>query len=142
MKSIFTILLLISNLILFSQIDKVVGDYKLTAGNGDSELFEYDLTLNQDGTFFFHYHSKIKRGNPPEINHYSKGKWTIENNVISFFSDKQKDFDEKYTLDFTNSKARFIIKSPRDTSDQIIKTSIQFLISDIFWMAKIKMFKV
>lgn len=142
MKSIFTILLLISNLILFSQVDKVVGNYKFKVGNGDSALSEYELTLNQDGTFFFHYHSNIKRGNPPEVNQYSKGKWTIENNVISFFSDKQKDLDEKYTLDFTNSKARFIIKSPRDTTNQIIKTSLQFLKSDIFWIARIKMFKV
>jgi hypothetical protein len=39
--------------------------------------------------FNFHYYSNIKNGIPPEINKYGKGKWTMENNVISFF-DKQK----------------------------------------------------
>jgi hypothetical protein len=28
----------------------------------------------------------LKNGIPPEINKYGKGKWTMENNVISFFS--------------------------------------------------------
>jgi hypothetical protein len=142
MKAIFTILILISNLTLFSQVDKAVGDYLLTLKTKESDLFEYKLTLNEDGAFFFHYYSNIKKGIPPEVNKYGKGKWTIENKVISFFSDKQKDFNEKYTLDFTNSKARFIIKSPRDKTDQIIKVRLQFLESEIFWMERIEIFKI
>jgi hypothetical protein len=142
MKAIFTFLILISNLTLFSQVDKAVGDYLLTLKTTESDLFEYKLTLNEDGTFFFHYYSNIKQRIPPEVNKYGKGKWTIENKVISFFSDKQKDFDEKHTLDFTNSKARFVIKSPRDKTDQIIKTRLTFLESEIFWMKRIEIFKI
>jgi len=142
MKALFTILILISNLTLFSQSDKVIGDYALTLGNEESHLIEYKLTLNQDGTFFFHSYSKIKQGIPPVVNKYGKGKWTEENKVISFFSDKQKDFDEKHTLDFTNSKARFVIKSPRDKTDQIIKTRLKFLESEIFWISRIDMIKI
>jgi hypothetical protein len=142
MKAIFTILILIFNLTLFSQVDKAVGDYLLTLKTKDSDLFEYKLTLNEDGTFLFHYYSNIKQGNPAEINKYGKGKWTVENNVISFFSDKQKEIDKKNTLDFTNSKARFITKSPRDKTDRIIKTKLQFLKSEIFWMARIEIFKI
>jgi hypothetical protein len=142
MKAFFTILILISNLTLFSQVDKAVGDYLLTLKTNDSDILEYKLTLNEDGTFFFHYYSNIKQGIPPEVNKYGKGKWTIENKVISFFSDKQKDFDEKHTLDFTNTKARFITKSSRDKTDQIIKTRLQFLESEIFWMKRIEIFKI
>lgn len=142
MKAISTILILIYNLTLFSQADKVVGDYTLTFGNEESHLFEYKLTLYQDGAFFFHYYSNIKQGIPPEVNKYGKGKWAIENKVISFFCDKQKDFDEKHTLDFTNSKARFVIKSPRDKTDQIIKTRLKFLESEIFWIKGIDIFKI
>jgi hypothetical protein len=65
----------------------------------------------------------------------------MENNVISFFSINKKDIDEN-TLDFSNSKARFITKSPRDKTDQIIKTRLQFLKSEIFWMARIEIFKI
>ena len=109
----YLLLILISNLTLFSQSDKVAGDYTLTFGNEDAQ-FDYKLTLKQDGTFYFFYYSKIKQGIPPEKTKYGKGKWTEENNVVSFSSDKQIDLNEKHTLDFSNSKARFIIKSPRD----------------------------
>lgn len=139
---IVTILFLLFNLTVFAQADQVVGDYSLTLGDDENHLLEYQLTLNQDGTFFFHYYSKIKQGVPPEKNLYGKGKWTVKNNVISFFSADKTDFDEKHTLDFTNSKARFIIKSPRDKTDRVIKTSLRFLESEIFWMKAINLFKV
>ena len=141
MKAIFTILILISNLTLFSQSDKVVGDYSLTLGKEEENLFEYKLTLNQDETFYFHYYSFIKQGIPPEKNKYGKEKWTLENNVISFFSDKQKDFEQKYTLDFTNSKARFVTKSPRDQTDKIVKIRIKFFTSEISFMKTIDLAK-
>ena len=117
-------------------------DYNLNLETKDNSSFEYELTLNQDGTFTFHYYSKIKQGIPPVINEYGKGNWTIMNNIISFFSDNQKDFDEKYTLDFTNTKARFVTKSPRDTSDKAIKTQLRFLDSEILWMRRIDIDKI
>ncbi len=142
MKKIFTLLILISNLTLFAQTQEVLGNYKLTLETKDSSSFKYEVVLSQDGTFSFHYYSNIKQGIPPEVNKYGKGNWTINNNVISFFSDKQKDFDEKFTLDFTNTKARFVTKSPRDKSDKIIKTQLRFLDSEIFWMRRIDIDKI
>ena len=142
MKAIVTIIFFISSFTSFAQAEKVVGNYTLRLENKETHLLEYNLTLNPDGTFFFHYYSNIKSGIPPEKNKYGKGNWTIANNVVSFFADKQKDFDDKHTLDFTNTKARLIIKSPRNKTDQIIKTKLQFLASDIFWMKRIDLFKV
>jgi hypothetical protein len=142
MKTLFTILILLSNLTLFSQVDKVIGDYQLSVKAKEGDLKEWKLTLNEDGTFFFQHHSNVKFEIPSEKNIYGKGTWTMENNVISFFSDKQKDMDKKNTLDFTNSKARFITKSPKNKTDQIIKTRLQFLKSDIFWMKRTELFKI
>ena len=142
MKILVSILFLVSNLTLLAQTDKVVGDYTLTLGKEDSNLFEYNLTLNADGTFLFHYHSIIQRGIPPEVNKYGKGKWAVENNAITFSSDKQKDFDEKYILDFTNSKAMFVTKSPRDQTDKIVKERIKFFQSEIPWMKTINLLKI
>ncbi|WP_320815162.1 hypothetical protein [Flavobacterium sp.] len=142
MKIIITVLILISSMTIFSQEQDIVGDYNLTRGTKDNNLLEYKLILSQDGTFYFHYYSNIKFGIPPESNKYGKGKWTVKNNIISFYSDSQKDFDEKYTLDFTNSKARFVTKSPRDKTDRIVKTRVVFLESEIFWMNRIEMFKM
>jgi hypothetical protein len=142
MKTIFTILILISNLTLFSQTQAVIGNYKITLETKNNNSFEYELTLSQDGTFSFHYYSNIKQGKSPEVNKYGKGNWAIKNNMISFFSDKQQDIDEKYTLNFTNTKARFVTKSPRYKSDQIIKTQLKFLDSGIFWMRRIDIDKI
>ena len=142
MKKLFTILILICNLTLFSQTKEAVGNYKLTLNAKDSSSFEYEVTLIEDGTFTFYYHSNIKQGIPPESTKYGKGNWTIKNNVISFSTDKQKDLDGKFTLDFSNTKARFVTKSPRDTSDKILKTQLRFLESEILWMRRIDLDKI
>ena len=142
MKSIITVLLLLFNLTVFAQSDEVAGAYSIKFGDEVNALFEYQLTLNQDGTFFLHYYSIIKNGIPPVKNYYGKGNWTAANKVVSFFCDKQKDLDDKHTLDLTNTKARFIIKSPRDKSDKIINTSLQFLESELPWLGRINMLKV
>ncbi len=142
MKTLFTFLLFLCTLTSFSQSDKVVGDYNLTMNTTKSDLFEYKLTLWQDGTFLFHYYSNIKKGVPVEVNKFGKGSWTIKGTVISFHADKKYDFDEKHTLDLTNSKARFLVRSDRDKTEQASKTRLQFLQSEIFWIKKIKMNKV
>jgi hypothetical protein len=143
MKVLFSILILICNsAILFAQANEVAGDYFLRIGDEKTHVFEYKLALHSDGTFSFEYYSNIKQGFPPEVKKYGKGKWTVENKVVSFTSDKQEDLDEKHTLDFTNSEARFVSKNPRDMSDQIVKTRLRFLESDIPWMKAIEIFKI
>ena len=142
MKLLLTTLLVIFNLTVFAQSNGFAGDYDRTFSKDGDHLIEYKLTLHQDGTFLFHSYSKIKNGFPPEVNKYGKGKWTAKDNVISFSSNKQEDFDEKYTLDFNNSKARLITKNPRDKTDRIIKTKLTFVESEISWMQRLDIFKI
>lgn len=142
MKTLFTILMFVCNMAVFAQTDKVAGNYVLTMNTEEGNVFEYKLALSTDGTFFFHYYSNIKKGIPPEKHHYGKGKWTVENNVVSFVSDKLIDLDDKHTLDFSNSKARFHTRSPKDKTDRVVKTRLQFLKSEIPWMNRIEVFKV
>jgi hypothetical protein len=142
MKLLLTTLLVLFNLTTFAQSNGFSGNYNRTLGKEGDHLIEYKLTLHQDGTFVFHSYSKIKNGFPPEVNKYGKGKWIAKDNVITFSSNKQEDFDEKYTLDFTNSKARFVTKNPRDKSDRIIKTKLTFVESEIFWMQGLDVFKI
>ena len=141
MKLRMTILLLICNWTLFSQSDNLVGDYYLQAGNKEKHLIEYKLTLNQDGTFFFHSYRDHKNGIPWEENKYGKGNWSADGKVVSFFTDKEKDLDEKHTLDFSNSKARFVTKPSRDKTDRVIKTRLLFFQSEIFWIEGLNIFK-
>ena len=120
----------------------VDGDYYCALGEEEAHFIEYKLTLNLDGTFVFHSYSNNKQGIPNEVNKYGKGKWIVKDKIITFLSNKEKDFDEKYTLDFNNSKARFENKHPRDKTDRIVKTKMVFLESEIFWMKRIEMFKM
>ncbi|TDO72999.1 NlpE-like protein [Flavobacterium chryseum] len=142
MKLLITTLLLIFNLTISAQSSNSVGDYTRSLGEEGKHTIEYKLTLNQDGTFVFHSYSKIQGGIPNEVNQYGKGKWSAKDNMITFTSDKKEDFDEKYTLDFNNSKARFITKNPRDKTDKVVKTKLLFLESGIFWMQRVDIFKV
>ena len=142
MKKIFSILILLFNLTIYSQVDYAAGDYQLSFKSKNGDLNQWKLNLIGNGTFLFHYYSNVKFEIPNEKNIYGKGKWTIKNNLISFIADKEKDLDEKYTLNFNNSKARFIIKSERNKTNEIIKTRIKFLESDIFWMKGTEIFKI
>ena len=142
MKLLITTFLLIFNLTLFAQSNNLVGDYTRSLSEEGKHIIEYKLTLNQDGTFVFHSYSKMQGGRPPEVNKYGKGKWSAKDNMITFSTNKQEDFDEKYTLDFNNSAARFVTKNPRDKSDKIVKTRLVFVASEIFWMQRIDVFKV
>ena len=69
--------------------------------------------------------------------------WNVdnENKIISFSANLEEDFDEKYTLDFNKTKARFITKSPRDKTDRLVKTRIKFFDSEVFWIPGIEMLK-
>ena len=142
MKLLITSFLLIFNLTLFAQSNNFAGDYSRSLGEKGKHIIEYKLTLNQDGTFLFHSYTKIQGGIPPEVNKYGKGKWSEKDNLITFSSNKQEDFDERYTLDFNNSKARFITKNSRDKSDKIVKTRLAFIESEIPWMQRIDIFKI
>ena len=142
MKKIFLILILLFNLTIYSQVDYAAGDYLLSFKSKNGDLNQWKLNLIENGTFLFHYYSNVKFEIPNEKNIYGKGKWTIKNNLISFIADKEKDLDEKYSLNFNNSKARFIIKSQRNKTNEIIKTRIKFLESDIFWMKGTEIFKI
>ena len=49
--------------------------------------------------------------------------------------------DEKYTLNFTNTKARYITKSPRDASEKEVKNHLRFYNSEISWIKGNKLFR-
>jgi hypothetical protein len=126
-----------------SQAETVTGDYFVQLGNKDSRLIEYRLTLNQDGSFAFHAYSKSsdKIGIPEASNKYGRGTWSFQDRKVLFYTNPEKDMDEKYTLNFANSRAHFMTKSPRSQSDRAFKTRLKFFESDIFWIKGLEIFK-
>ena len=141
----FTLLLtlLSSSFVVNAQatVHDVAGTYKRDLSNTPPHIIIYTLTLNADGTFQFHSYDKNDRGIPPERNKYAKGTWTLDKKVVSF-STSSTDFDEKFTLDFNTSKARFISKHPRDKSDKVVETALRFYESEIFWIQSLSISKI
>ncbi|MDP2161291.1 MAG: hypothetical protein Q8K02_12455 [Flavobacterium sp.] len=121
---------------LSAQTEEYSGTYVFSRESEKNEVLEYKLDLNGDGTFQFTSYRKDIGKN--EYHNYSKGKWTVKNKVIDFVS-VDIDLDEKFTLDFTGTTARIIKKSPRDMSDKVVPTALQFYKSNIFWIANLKL---
>ncbi|MGB6269125.1 MAG: hypothetical protein WBF67_08955 [Olleya sp.] len=124
----------------FGQSNDIVGTYNLEWKGSNGNL-KRELVLNTDGTFQFHNSEYHEGGIPKEKNSYAKGTWEIDKLVVSF-STISSDFDEKFTLDFNKTKARFITKSPRDKSNRDIKTALRFYQCEIFWIRGMKLEKV
>lgn len=140
MKITFTIIFLICTLTSFSQSNQIFGEYFRELGN-EKHHIEYKLNLNQDGTFIFHSITNIELP-PQKVQKYGKGNWKSDGKLVLFFTDNEKDIDENHTLDFSNSRARFITKPSRDKTDLIIKTRLQFFESKIFWIERLEIFKI
>ena len=61
--------------------------------------------------------------------------------MLYFYTNKENDLDEKYTLNFTNTKARYITKSLRDASEKEVKNHLRFYDSEISWIKGNKLFR-
>lgn len=132
MKFTLPVLILLFSTTLSAQSKEHAGNYELKLGEGE-HVETTKLTLNPNGTFLFHFYDYREKGIPKERVKYGKGTWTSKGKLI-FLSTTENDIDKSHVLDFNNSKARFITKSPRDKSNRDIKTSIRFYESDIFWI--------
>lgn len=139
MKILISFLSIFFHLSIIAQTDSVVGTYEMRLESNNALIID-TLILNNDGTFVFHEYDKHDGGIPPERNTYGKGNWTLDKNIISF-NVEEYDIDEKHTINFNNSQARFITKSPRDKSDRVTPTSLKFFKSDIFWIPKRNLIK-
>ena len=139
MKKLFLLLILTIGFSLSAQTENYAGTYIIHLEGKDGNILDYKLQLNQDNTFMFVSFQKLldTRGEHDKYN-YGKGTWKVENKIIKFTTEKT-DLDEKHTLNFSGSTARLIKKSPRDTSEKVVPTSLQFYKSEIFWIANLKL---
>jgi hypothetical protein len=124
---------------LSAQTEDYSGTYVLHIDGKDGSILDYSLHLNTDNTFQFSSFQKLIdiRGEHDKYN-FGKGTWRVENKIIKFSTEKT-DLDEKHTLNFSGSTARLIKKSPRDASEKVVPTSLQFYKSEIFWIANLKL---
>ncbi|MEZ4792247.1 MAG: hypothetical protein R2783_01845 [Gelidibacter sp.] len=127
MKQLFFIL----GLIICSSVFAQSGVYVYEPKSSDGTKVKWTLTLAEDRTFLYHFFRDLSAISKPnkEENYYGKGTWILEGKIITLLS-KKDDLNERYTVNLNNSKARYITKSPRDTSDKEVKTALRFYESD------------
>ncbi|MBA4134927.1 MAG: hypothetical protein C0525_09400 [Flavobacterium sp.] len=135
MKQFFLILLLISSLGANAQTEDFSGTYVFYNKSLKGEIVDYKIQLNKDQTFIFT--SYVYNG----LNEYrsnGKGTWKVENKTLKFTTEPA-DINKEYTLNFTGTTARVIKKSPRDTSDKVVPTALQFYKSEIRIIENLKL---
>ena len=139
MKSLVLLIFTALCLNLSAQTEDYKGTYVLHIDGKDGSILDYTLHLNIDNTFQFTSFQKLIdiRGEHDNYN-YGKGNWKVENKIIKFITEAT-DLDEKHTMNFSGSTARLIKKSPRDTSEKVVPTSLKFYKSEIFWIANLKL---
>ncbi len=146
MKNSILLGLLFTSIYAFSQ----VGTYIHHPKNNDGTVIKWTLNLNADGTFQYHFLrdlSAVSKVNNEE-NFRCDGTWKLEGKSIIFSSEEveivntnKEGHQHKSTLNFNGTKARYITKSPRDTSNRIIKTALLFYESETFHIEGLKLFK-
>ncbi|PKP18078.1 MAG: hypothetical protein CVU07_02715 [Bacteroidetes bacterium HGW-Bacteroidetes-23] len=138
MKQFLLLLITSFSLSLSAQNEEYAGNYFLFNETEKGEILDYKLDLNSDGTFqFTSYRKDISKN---EYHHYSKGTWTVSNKVIHFTTENI-DLEDKKSLNFSGTTARVFKKSPRDKSDVIKPTFLQFYKSKIPWIENLKISK-
>ena len=138
MKQLLLLLIASFSISLSAQSEEQAGNYFLFNETVKGEILDYKLDLNNDGTFqFTSYRKDISKN---EYHHHSKGKWTVTNKVIHFTTENI-DLEDKKSLNFTGTTARVFKKSPRDKSDVIKPTFLQFYKSKIPWIENLKISK-
>ena len=116
----------------FSNISAQSGIYIKEPKTTDGTKTKWTLTLNEDGTFLYHFLRDLSTISKPnkEENFYGKGTWVLEGKSVVFFSSESDILDETYSVNLNNSKARYITKSPRDKTDKVVETALHFYESD------------
>lgn len=120
------------------------GIYVYEPKNSEGTIIKWTLTLNEDGTFLYHFLRDLSSISKPNIeeNYYGKGTWVLEGKLVILHSNKTDDLNEQYTINLNNSKARYITKSPRDTSDRVIKTALRFYEPEASHIKGLELFKI
>jgi hypothetical protein len=138
MKRLLFILLVTFNL--YAQTEDYSGTYTYHVEGKDGTILDYDLQLNTDNTFVYKTYRRLVdiRGNNDTIIN-GKGYWKVENKIIKFTTEST-DLDKNHTLNFTGTTARVVKKSPRDATDKVVPTTLQFYKSEIRTIVNFKLF--
>ena len=123
------------------QENKIVGEYGKRFDPIHKHVVKWTVQLRDDGTFLYNFYRHLSCDTCEEENLSGKGTWTTKKNLITFETDVEKELDSTYTMNFTNTKARFQSKSVRNTSNKVIPDTLIFYESPLFEIQGLKLQK-
>jgi hypothetical protein len=122
---------------LLAQSTAVVGTYAKHILTVDLDVLEYQITLKNDGTFTFSYYSKLKNRIPTEDHKEGHGTWVLEKNIVTFTNSTSTAEMPQNRLDFSETQARWMAPSPRNTSATVKPQQLLFLSSKVNWLPRL-----
>ena len=119
-----------------AQAQNIEGTYANKWISNSGEGIQYDLTLLNDGQFTFKYIRIYKEDIEDSITEV-KGSWTLENNLLTLKTDS----DDKMATSLNSNKARFLTISPRNPNFNLVKPSLKFYESEVFYAKDMELIK-
>ncbi len=142
MKSI--IFLMIACTSLFSvnaqTASSITGTYINMWESNSGEALNYTLTLEADGSFIFQ--SKRSFANiESEKTLTATGSWKLQNQLLVLLADPNDTNSNELTLQLNNTKARYVSISSRNPNFNLVKPSLKFYKSEVFYAKDMELIK-
>ena len=139
MKTI--ILFFFINTALFSGMaQSIEGIYYNKWESSTGEALAYTLQLNEDGTFQF-LSARSYLGGENEKTTHVFGTWQLEGHLLILSADKNLNQDSKLAVWIDNNRARYISLSPRNPNFNLVKPSLKFYESKVFYAKDMELIK-
>ena len=121
------------------QAQNIEGIYanKWVANSGEG--IEYILSLQEDGNFTFDY-IRMYMDNNTDKNIKVKGTWKLENHLLVLNAEASGD-ENQIAAGLHLNKARFVSVSPRNPKFNLVKPSLKFYASDVFYAKDMELIK-
>lgn len=135
------LLLFIITLTAFStKAQTIEGTYANKWEGGSGEAIAYSLTLNDEGTFSF-TSTRTFLDNVPDKRVEAIGTWTLDGHLLVLCTDNKDTEMTPLQSQLHLNKARFISISPRNPKFNILKPSIKFYTSEVFYAKDMELVK-
>ncbi|MCK7589630.1 copper resistance protein NlpE [Subsaxibacter sp. CAU 1640] len=128
--------ILFSSIFTYSQNIEGIYANKWLANSGEG--IDYTLDLKADGTFAFIYKRIYINGSKDRVVEV-EGTWVLDNHLLTLYTEGQTDVEIAKWLD--ENKARFVSVSPRHPQFNLIKPSLKFYESNIFYAKNMELIK-
>ncbi|MEZ4793101.1 MAG: hypothetical protein R2783_06465 [Gelidibacter sp.] len=138
MKSLLLFSALIVTFSFTASAQSVEGVYTNKWKSPSGEALAYELILHEDGSFTF-YSTRTYLDSDPDKTTEVDGTWTLDGHLLVLNTNHKT--DNALTTGLDNNKAKYVNISPRNPNFNLIKPSLRFYESGVFFAKDMELFK-